>query len=107
MKILTPNPVDKKHLVKIKEQMKEMGPPVIRMVDRDKYLVAIEGSHRLHAARDMKVPVIVKFVNPDSFTIQHDFKDIPKKVRIGELAQNVEKSPQSYVNIEDKMLEFK
>lgn len=106
MKIITPNPPDKKHLEKIKEQMKELGPPTIRVVDRDDHLVAIEGSHRLHAARDLKYPVKAKIVNPEGFTVNHDFDELPKKVRIGELAKNVEKAPQSYVTIPDERLEF-
>ena len=106
MKIITPNPTDKKHLAKVKKDMERLGPPTIRMVDRDKYLVAIEGSHRLHAAKDLHYPVKVKLVDPEGFTTNHDFKLLPKKIRVGKLAENVEKAPQSHVTIPDKDLKF-
>jgi hypothetical protein len=106
MKILTPNPPKSKHLEEIKEEMKELGSPTIRMVDRDKYLVAIEGSHRLNAARDLKMPVKVKLVDPEGFTQNHDFDELPEKIRVGKLAKNVEKYPQSYITIPDNQLQF-
>jgi hypothetical protein len=106
MKIITPNTTQKKHLEEVKEDMQELGPPVIRMVDRDKHLVAIEGSHRVNAAKDLDIPIHVKLVDPEGFTQNHDFKDLPKKIRVGELARNVEMAPQSSVNIPDKNLKF-
>jgi hypothetical protein len=106
MKILTPNPTKEKHLEEIKDKMKEMGPPTIRMVDRDDHLVAIEGSHRLHAAKDLGLHVKVKLTDPEKITQNHDFKGLPDKIRIGKLAQNVEMAPQSYITIHDKELDF-
>lgn len=106
MKILTPNKAHKKHLEEVKEEMKDLGPPTIKMVDRDKYLVAVEGSHRLNAAKDLGLPVKVKLVDPESFTTNHDFRGMSKKIRYGKIAQNVEIEPQTYVTIADKDLEF-
>ncbi len=106
MKIIIPNKTKKKHLEEVKEEMKELGSPTIRMVDRDKHLVAIEGSHRVTAAQELGYTVKVKLVDPEGFTTNHDFEDLPEKIRVGKLAQNVEKDPQVSVTIPDKKLEF-
>lgn len=38
------------HLERVTEQMREMGAPEIRVVDCGDYWMALEGTHRLHAA---------------------------------------------------------
>lgn len=53
------------HLEAVKHTMRQIGPPVIRVVDCGPYWVAIEGTHRLRAACDLEVPPQFVVHSPD------------------------------------------
>ena len=57
---------DKKHLENIKNEMLEMGTPEIKMIFNESQGVwmAIEGSHRLRAAKELNItPEIIDVTN--------------------------------------------
>ena len=67
-KIYTPNHPCKKHLADVVDDMKKFGPPSIRCLSlEDGSLLAIEGSHRLNAAKILDIDPIIVIVDPDEY----------------------------------------
>jgi hypothetical protein len=66
------NHFDKEHLETVKKEMKELGPPKIHSVWLECYgmWAAIEGSHRLRAAKDLGLrPEIIEVEYSDYETL--------------------------------------
>lgn len=61
------NKTDPKHLALVKAEMATLGAPTIRAFDAGDHWVALEGSHRITAAVDLGLPVIIE---------ELDFEDI-------------------------------
>jgi hypothetical protein len=77
--IVAPNKIDPKHLEQVKKEMQELGPPVIRAYyDGEKY-IALEGSHRLRAAKDLGITPEIQEVSLRQWFQNHDFQDVKDK----------------------------
>ena len=63
--IIAPNAPDGPHLVKVAQQMKRRGPPVLRAFKVRGVYWAIEGSHRLAAAYILNLRPVFKIVPHD------------------------------------------
>ena len=74
-----PNKTDPKQLAAVEEKMKALGPPEIRAFwDGEKY-IALEGSHRIQAAKNLGLePIPIEMV-PKSWLTNHDLYDLPPK----------------------------
>jgi hypothetical protein len=62
IKVMLPNPAGFNHLQMVKQQMKKKGPPVIRIIwhpQKNAYF-ALEGSHRLTAAKELGLKPVFK-----------------------------------------------
>ena len=60
MIVRIPNPADQEHLAEVIDDMRTLGAPIVHAVDCGEYYVALEGSHRVTAARSLGlVPTIV------------------------------------------------
>lgn len=51
------NRPEAEHLDAVKGEMQTLGSPTIRAADAGDFYIALEGSHRLHAAAELDVPV--------------------------------------------------
>ena len=69
--LYTPNRTDEEHLEAVKQKMKEYGSPEIEIVQVSNVYVALEGSHRVRAAAELKIPVQFTEVDPEA-PCQHD-----------------------------------
>jgi hypothetical protein len=72
---------DKDHLNEVKEIMKEKGAPVIRAMWSDLYgmWLAVEGCHRIRAAKELGLTPIIKDVsNQKTVTFQMDCESVKK-----------------------------
>jgi len=58
----TVNPIDQGHLAEVTKKMRRRGPPTIRVVDCGDHYFALEGSHRLEAARQLGLRVRLEVV---------------------------------------------
>jgi hypothetical protein len=64
MHILIPNRITLSRYIKVKELMKKMGSPVISCVEiRPGYYLALEGSHRVTAAKELGLEPILEVVD--------------------------------------------
>ena len=59
------NRPEAEHLDAVKGEMQTLGSPTIRVADAGDFFVALEGSHRLHAAAELDVPVIFDVIDPE------------------------------------------
>jgi hypothetical protein len=86
------HPVDDKKLAAVKALMLELGSPRIRVVNCRDHYAAIEGSHRLAAAADLRIaPCLIVLaqddpVDLDSTDISELFEPGLRIVRAGEIA---------------------
>jgi len=86
--IFAPNHVDKKseHYVSVKKEMLKRGPPQIRaMYNGCDAWLAIEGSHRIAAAEELGLNIIILEVKPDEVISDHDFEDLSDEVKACEI----------------------
>jgi len=63
------------HLDEVVGEMRRMGSPTIRVVDCSDFLVAIEGCHRIEAARILGIPVNLDILAQDDL-VEADSIDI-------------------------------
>lgn len=97
--IMTINAAEEKHLERVIERMKEVGEPTIRAWwDGEKFL-AIEGSHRLHAAERLGYLVEIEDVDLEDTIDNHDLDDLPKSTTV-EVIINYMSDSKSFVNVE-------
>jgi len=70
--LYTPNYTDEDHLEKVKQKMQEYGSPEIEIVETSPNIyVALEGSHRIRAAAELKIPICFIELDPE-LPCQHD-----------------------------------
>ena len=64
MNIIVPNAIDDKHYNDVKSYMSKAGAPVIKAVYMPCWdmWVALEGSHRVHAAKELGLEPVIKEV---------------------------------------------
>ena len=98
MFIYAPHEVQKNsdHYKAVEEYMKKNGAPVIRIVDGYDCYKAIEGSHRLAIANDLKITPSIEIIDESQFLdeIEHDFE-------IGDILNRVEESDLEYLTVGD------
>jgi hypothetical protein len=78
VKVFAPNYVDRDHLKTVVERMKRRGPPTIKVIWCEQYKawVAIEGSHRLRAAKKLRlVPDFVDVSHKKEVRLLRDHYD--------------------------------
>ena len=75
MYLYTINPVTEKHLHEVMGEMKKLGAPTIRVVDVGDALMAIEGSHRIEAARRLSLKPELVILDQDDL-VESDSLDI-------------------------------
>lgn len=97
MVVHIPNPIDPIHLEMVKADMLKNGAPIIRAYEYDGELYAIEGSHRVTAARDLGIPIIIEYVNPDDVIKVHDIQDLPETTTVNEIIEYITSKPYDYV----------
>lgn len=98
IRVCAPNAPDPKHLRGVLRQMRRLGPPTIRIVPySDRRYIAVEGSHRLSAAVQLKLcPVFVvlrsEFRTSQGFGTRRDlvFSKIDCTVTPEEFLNNIE-----------------
>ena len=64
------------HLVEVVGEMRSLGSPAIRVVDCGDYYAAIEGCHRIEAARLLGLPISLDILDQDDL-VDADSLDIP------------------------------
>jgi len=67
MKIFTPNKPCPKHLQKVKEDVLKYGIPVIRVVQRGDEYIAIEGSHRCAACKELGIVPKIQVISESEY----------------------------------------
>lgn len=74
MIVYAPHKADPKHLARVMDQMRTLGAPEIRAYFNGEVWYAVEGSHRLAAARELGLTPNMVELELDSH-IQHDIED--------------------------------
>jgi hypothetical protein len=102
--LVSPNKVDPKKLAVVKSEMERLGPPTIRAYwDGEKY-IALEGSHRAAAAKELGMTPNIKEVNLRQWMTDHDFPDVKQKASTNRLLDYLEYGNHNgavYNNFED------
>jgi hypothetical protein len=93
--VFMPNKTFENHLKKVKEDMKEMGSPIIKCIEIDCALYALEGSHRITAAHELSVNIQVELMSENEM-MEHDFQDIESPALISDLFQFLNESEHCY-----------
>ena len=63
------------HLENVILEMSKLGSPTVRVVDCEDYYQAIEGCHRIEAARILRIPVVMDILGQDAL-VEADSLDI-------------------------------
>jgi hypothetical protein len=84
MYVYTPNKPSQEHLNEVIELMKGMGSPTIRCVNYDSALIALEGSHRLEAARQLGIDVNVEIMDEDEM-MEHDHEGLDSPASVADI----------------------
>lgn len=63
MKILIPNKINPDRYKKVFQEMLKLGPPIIDCIEiSNDYYYALEGSHRLNAAKELNLIPIINII---------------------------------------------
>lgn len=98
MQLIAPNYVsDADHLVAVRDKMRALGPPTVRVVSLTgaamETAIAIEGSHRIAAALSLELPIWFDWPSPNAVISDHDVVGFDRKVmgprRACDLAQHI------------------
>jgi len=97
--ITAPNRVDPDILPDVVRRMKSLGPPVIRAIPladkRVDHWLALEGSHRIAAAKKLDMAVIIRPMKLNQ-RIRHDVEDVsPKRTTVKKVADSLNESGHS------------
>jgi len=84
MTIYAPHKTEEEKLADVIAQMRIMGAPTIRAVNCGDYYLAIEGSHRIAAAKALGLTPIIDCVK-ESDVISHDFQDLESPCEVAEI----------------------
>lgn len=74
--IYTMHDVDQEKLESVMVEMKRLGPPIIRACWQGDHYCALEGTHRVEAARILGMPVIIQAMDEDDEFENHDLQDL-------------------------------
>lgn len=64
-KLITIHPINNAQLADVVEKMRALGSPTIRVVDSEESYIAIEGTHRIEAARLHSLPILLEVLSED------------------------------------------
>ncbi len=78
---------DYERVEKIKAIMLERGAPTIRACWQGDHYCAIEGSARLLVAHELGIKPNIIEVEEDDLITDHDLKELPKEVTVGEILE--------------------
>jgi len=71
--IYSPNPVNETHLQDVMSEMASIGKgPMVQAVDFGGFMVALEGSHRMEAARRLGMPVAMLPIDRKAMLVKGD-----------------------------------
>ena len=94
--ITTPNRANRDHLAEVLKIVRRRGPPVIRAVPypgnkNKKHWLALEGSHRIAAAKKLGLCVIIKVMRPHQ-RIRHDVNlgCLPQRTTVAKLVKELQ-----------------
>lgn len=76
--IYTINPTDPDQLAAVMADMEALGAPTIRACWQGDHWCALEGSHRVAAARLLGLPVVILEMDEDDDFGDHDIQDLPE-----------------------------
>ena len=85
MRLLTIHPTNNTQLAEVVQKMRVVGAPTIRVVDCADHYFAIEGTHRIEAARLMSIPVTLEVIRGSALLdvrgmdIEINWTDVPTK----------------------------
>lgn len=78
--LVAPNETNPKQLARVTAEMQQLGAPKIRAYwDGEKY-IALEGSHRARAAKDLGITPVIDEVDLKQWFTNHDFPDLKPKI---------------------------
>jgi hypothetical protein len=77
--LYTLRPTNAEHLARVREEMRRLGPPTVRAVIFEDHYFALEGAHRIEAARLLRLPINVQILT-ESMTIAIGETDLPINV---------------------------
>lgn len=102
--IVTPNKTNESKLSLVKKEMEKRGPPKIRAFwDGEKY-IAIEGSHRVQAAKELGMTPVIEEVQLRKFITDHDLSEVRRKASTNRILDYLDygnHSGANYVRFDD------
>jgi hypothetical protein len=90
--LVAPNRANKEQLAKVMQEMQELGPPKIRAVWDGGAYVALEGSHRLLAAKKLGIDPEITEMHPRQWLTNHDLYDLPDKTSVARALRYLQNS---------------
>lgn len=75
-KIFAVNDIDTQHLEEVITKMRELGTPVIRVIQEDDGYLAIEGSHRLAACAQLGINPTIEILSMEDCSVMIDGLDL-------------------------------
>lgn len=85
-KIFVPNHASTAHLAEMIEGLKKNGAPTVRAIWQGDHYRALEGSHRVAAAKVLGLPVIIEELQPTDKMLGHDIAALPEDATAGEVS---------------------
>jgi hypothetical protein len=102
--VVAPNKTFPTHLADVKKEMETLGTPTIRAYwDGEKY-IALEGSHRLQAAKELNLTPNIEEMRLKEWLKNHDFPDIKEKASTNRILDYLKYGTHpgsKYINFED------
>lgn len=80
--VYAPNRVSRTKLPSVIEEMKRIGAPTIRAYYDGEAYQALEGSHRLAAAKELGLTPVIDEMTPRQWLVNHDLYDLPDKTSV-------------------------
>ena len=85
--IYTINEIDDAHLASVIADMRRLGPPRIRACWQGDHYCALEGSHRVEAARRLGLPVLIVEMAEDALLCGHDLDDLDDDCTVADVLE--------------------
>jgi hypothetical protein len=100
--LVAPNKTNPAHLIDVKQKMETLGAPTIRAYwDGEKY-IALEGSHRAQAAKELGLTPNIQEMSLKQWMRDHDFPDVKQNASTNRLLDYLSNNSGSkYINFED------
>lgn len=79
MIVTTINKIDETHIAEVMDEMRTLGAPVIRVAESFCGFIALEGSHRLEAAKRLGIEPIIDVLDMDDEIDNPGFPDLDNR----------------------------